>query len=600
MLKSTVALVGLLFATGTNSPSPVSLDYTLTVSPSDTLAISVELRIESAPASLRLAAHAHPEYDDKYWRYVSGLRLTDAKGHDTPIASHDSVTWQFRNAAGPVTVRYRVAFPAEPLPRSSWKPFLTPTGALVGGPHSFLYVVGEEQAAVSVTLDIPSTWRVGTGLGTSSTARTFRAPNVHALVEAPMLIGVLREWRFRTGNVPHRIFYWPLPNAVAFDTVAFVRGIREYAAQTFALFGSAPYEHYTFLMQDGAYSGGLEHPNSVTLGAPSSDLSKNPQSVLSEVAHEFFHTWNLMAIKPRAYREVDYRVQPPVDELWFSEGLTLFYADLLARRAGLTPSTATRLIHLENLIGRYYAMAGNSHYSAEQVSRVAYNAPEDALGNYSASSHLQGELIGAVLDLRVRDATDGAKSMDDVMRLMYRRFAKQKFVSDDVRQAVNDVCQCRVNDIFSNHVTTGSALNFRQYLSAVGLQLDTTWTVAADDSGASLKDLSVWGWLPEGESLLRLRITRPTGIWANAGLQSGDPLVSINGAPIKTWPELRQFLARFSIGDSAQITVRRVNGDVTTRVKMSGYRAPVVRITPAKDVSDRQRRLQAAWLAGRG
>jgi predicted metalloprotease with PDZ domain len=137
----------------------------------------------------------------------------------------------------------------------------------------------------------------------------------------------IRTWRFTTDGVPHRVVYWPLADATPFDTAAFVGNVERLARQTVALFGRAPYREYAFLFQDGAY-GGLEHRNSVTLGAPSADLARDPKWLLAETAHEFIHTWNLMRIHPAEYGDVDYRTQPRTRGLWWSEGLTMFYADL--------------------------------------------------------------------------------------------------------------------------------------------------------------------------------------------------------------------------------------------------------------------------------
>src|SRR4029078_2742664 len=314
------------------------------------------------------------------------------------------------------------------------------TGGLIGGPHSFLYPMGLEKEAASVDFEIPAGWKIGTGLTGKSTARTFIAPDLQTLMESPMLVGQLSEWNFNTKGIPHRVFYWKHPNGTPFDSAAFVSGLEKIVNEAINFFGSAPYREYAFLFQDDAYSGGLEHPNSFTMGAESKKLAEDPNFTIEEVAHEYFHTWNLMAIKPAEYREVDYRVQGPVAELWFSEGLTIYYADLLRRRAGLPTEDSTRAQHLENAIERYLGQPGLARFSAEQVSRVAYNSSPDALGDYMASAHLEGELLGTILDLKIRDATNGARSMDDVMRLMYGRFRNRKFTSRDVHYAVDEVC----------------------------------------------------------------------------------------------------------------------------------------------------------------
>ncbi len=171
----------------------------------------------------------------------------------------------------------------------------------------------------------------------------------------------------------------------------------------------------------------------MTLGAQSADLAKDPNAVIQETAHEFFHTWNLMAIRPVEYHDIDYRTQPPVSSLWFSEGLTMFYADLLLRRAGIAVHDSTRQAHLERLIGSYAANPAYARFSAESISRVAYNAEPGELGDYSASTHLQGELIGTMLDITIRNSTGGQKSMDDVMRLLFDRSSPARPASPDGR-----------------------------------------------------------------------------------------------------------------------------------------------------------------------
>src|SRR5207244_12479519 len=123
---------------------------------------------------------------------------------------------------------------------------------------------------------------------------------------------------FAVDGVPHRVVYWPLPDAVPFDTTAMVAGVERIAREAVAVFGRAPYREYTFIVQDGA-QGSLEHLNSLTIGAPSADLARHLTGFFGETAHEFTHTWNLMRIRPAEYQSVTYRTQPPVSGLWWSE-----------------------------------------------------------------------------------------------------------------------------------------------------------------------------------------------------------------------------------------------------------------------------------------
>src|SRR5438093_242040 len=571
--------------------------YTLRVDTVDLSAFAVELRLRNVPDTFRLAMVAHPEYDDRYWRYVEDLRVAAAGGPGA-VTRADSALWQVVAPGGEAVVRYRIRLPAAESPRAAWRPFLAATGGLVGGPHSFMYVVGATLAPAHVTLELPSTWEAVTGLEPTADPHTFFAPSAAVLVDSPMLVGQLRSWRFAVDGVPHRVVYWPLPGSAAFDTTALVSAIERLARGAVALFGRAPYRDYSFLLQDGAY-GALEHRNSVTLGAPSTELASDRRSLLAEIAHEYFHTWNLMRIHPAEYGDVSYRTPPRARGLWWSEGLTMLYADLLLRRAGLPVFDSTRVTHVEGLIGRYLGSPGNARFSPESVSVVAYGAAPGSLGDYSASTHLQGELLGTMLDLIVRDATNGARSIDDVMRAMLERFAGARgFTGRDIDRTVVDVCSCNVHAFFEAHVRGPQPIDFDRYLRLIGLRAHVAWTPTLGRDGQPAVDLRLNAWQPPAESALSLVITNPGSTWGRAGLHSGDRLAALNGAPVATEADFRSIVNRLRLGDTAAVEVRRPSGAWRTAVVVAGYERPVVRLEEIPGATERQRTVRAAWIAG--
>ena len=575
------------------------VSYLLRVDSADVSRFSVEMRIRNAPDTLRLAMFAHPEYDDQYFRYVESLSVQSPAGA-VPVERRDSALWRAAVTGGEAVVRYRIHLPAQGAGRrQAWKAYLTPTGGLVGGAHAFMYLLGATLAPAHVAVDLPAGWEVATGLEPTSDPRTFFAPSVGILMDSPIFVGKFHSWRFSVDGVPHRVVYWPLPDAVPFDTAAFVGGIERMVRKAVALFGRAPYREFSFLFQDGAF-GGLEHANSVTLGAASVDLANNPDDYLSETAHEFFHTWNLVRIRPAGRGDVDYRQGGQTRGLWWSEGLTIFYADLLLRRAGLPTFDSTRIGHMQSVIARYLASPGNSHIPAERVSLVAYGAPPGSLGDYDASTHLQGEVIGAMLDLTIRDATGGRRSIDDVMRLMLERFSGPRaFTGIDIERAVGEVCGCAVKQFFDRHVRGGTPIDFDRYLGAIGLRAQVTWGPALGRDGKPAPDLRLRAWLPPWGTSLSLLIGSPGSAWGRAGLHTGDRLVSVNDAAVATTVDLRNLLGRLAIGDTLRLEVRRPNGSFRAAVPIIGYNRPFVTIGELPGATAAQRTLQAQWLAGR-
>jgi predicted metalloprotease with PDZ domain len=464
-----------------------------------------------------------------------------------------------------------------------------------------MYVIGATLVPVHIALDLPAGWQIATGLVPTSDPHTFFAPSADVLVDSPIFVGRFRDWRFAVESVPHRVVYWTLPDATPFDTTAFVRAIEGIVRQAVALFGRPPYREYTFIVQDGAY-GGLEHLNSVTLGAPSAALARDQSEPLAEATHEFFHTWNLMRIRPaeRASAGLQHRQAGQSRGLWFSEGLSMYYADLLPRRAGLRPADSTRIAHLERVLARYLSMPGNTHISPERAGLAEYGTPPGSLGDYDPSVHAQGEVLGTMIDFIVREATNGRRSIDDVMRVMLERFAGERgFTGQAVERVVSDVCGCPMRSFFDVYVRNAAQIDFNRYLGLLGLRARVSWSPALGPDGKPAPDRRIYAWLPPGERELRLLLTDPSSAWVRAGLHTGNRVTAVNGRPVATWPELRAAIASARIGDTVRVDVERPrDGAWTASVVVRGYDRPMVRIEELSPATERQLRLRAAWLGG--
>ncbi len=569
--------------------------YVLRLDSADLSGFDVEMRIRSAPDTFRVAMAAHPEYDDRFSRFVEGMRVETPRGAGE-IVRLDTALWRIRAPGGEATLRYRIRLPApEGGQRASWRPFMSLSGALSGGPHAFMYLVSAPLAPAHVKVDVPPSWEIATGLVPTSDPHTFFAPTAEFLIDSPILAGRFRNWRFDVDGTPHRVVYWPLPDATPFDTTAFVSSLERLSRQAVALFGRAPYREFTFLFQDGAF-GGLEHANSATLGAPSAELARGQAELLGEAAHEYLHAWNLVRIRPAERGPISYRQTGQTRGLWWSEGLTMFYADLLARRAGIPTVDSTRIAHVERLIARYRFSPGNARISAERAGLAEYGAPPGSLGDYDPSPHTQGELLGTILDLVIREATHDRRSIDDVMRLMMQRYSgRTGFTGRDIERAVTEVCGCSVRPIFDAHVRGAAPIDVNRYLGAVGLRADVTDEPVRNAEGEATPDLRVFGWQPE-EGRVALLINNPESAWGRAGLHTGDRLISIDNQPVATLRELRAAVLRARIGDTVIVRVQRPNGPFRASVMVTGYSYPRVRLEEKPNATPLQRQRRERWI----
>jgi predicted metalloprotease with PDZ domain len=565
------------------------------------------MRIRGAGQSVRLAMAAHPEYDDKYWRYVENLSA-ESRGRPLQVMKDEDAVWSVRAPGvaggtpaiqfGDVVVKYRIHLPPQTTPnRSVWRPFLTPTGGLIGDVHSLMYVVGAESAPTRVTLDLPNGWASASGLEPTRDPKTFSASSVELLLDSPIVVGQFQHWDFVVNGLKHEVVYLPQPNAAAFDTTPFVDGIHKLVIEAMKIGGKAPYKRYTFLYQDAAV-GALEHINSVTIGARSQSLAQGLAGVFETTAHEYFHTWNLMHVRPTERVGLRYRPAEDTSELWWSEGVTIYFADLMLRRAGLPTSTPTRLAQLERLIAAYHFNPAYARFSAERVSRAA----EDplALGDYSPSTHTQGNLLGTMLDLSIIEATQGRRSLADVMRRLSDRFTPQRGITGrDIELAVREVCACDASSFFEAHVRGTKPIDFDRYLRTIGLHAVVSWSPVLSSEGKPEPDLRVFSLSEPEDPTLRLRISDPNSAWGRAGLHTGDRLVSVDEKPITTSAEFRAWVNKLRIGDTARVEVSRDGAVSKVAVVISGYDRPVVKLEEIAAATPEQERLRARWLAAK-
>jgi predicted metalloprotease with PDZ domain len=539
---------------------------------------------------------AHPEYDDRYWRYVENL-TAKSNGVLLKISKEDDALWRVDGVSGDLTLKYSIHLPGETgTMRAAWRPFLSPRGGLIGDLHSFMYVVGHTSASAQVTLDLPTGWKIASGLESTKDPKTVAASSVEVLLDSPIIVGQFRQWDFAIGGVPHHIVYFAQPNAASFDTAAFVDGIEKLVREAIKIAGKPPYRSYTFLYQDGAF-GALEHLNSVAVGVSSQNLAQGLTGVFSTTAHEYFHTWNLMHVRPVERVGVRYRPAEPTGELWWCEGVTIYFSDLMLRRAGLPTFDPNRLARLENNLATYFSTPAYSRYSAESVSR----ADEDplGLGDDTVSTHSQGNLLGTMLDLMIRYETHGQRSLDNAMQILSKRFTPNRGVrGHDIQQAIHEVCNCDTNSFFEDYVRSAGSIDFDHYLRMIGMRAQVTSSRVLDKEGKPAPDLRLFVITRNDDPALLIKLSDSASVWGRAGLHTGDRLVSLDGHSVATAADFRTWLAQVHTGNTARVKIMRAGIVSEVLVTITGYDRSTVRIVEVAEATPEQQRLRAQWLSG--
>jgi predicted metalloprotease with PDZ domain len=586
------------------------LSYDVRVDPADYGAYAVTLTVRNSPETLRLRLPIWAPGAYRVANFARNLRdLTVAvNGTAVPVSREDSSAWTASVPRGAtVLVRYTIRHPsATAASTPNNRSFLRADGGLFDGPQTFVYLDGHKLVPSHVHFSLPAGWKIATGLVPTADAATFAAPSYDVLIDSPALVGpTLRSWPFVVDGVPHRAAYFALPGATPFDTSAFTQVVKRLVETERDAMGSLPYRDYTFLFVDGT-GGGLEHLNSTTIGVNGEELARDAAASADVTAHEFFHLWNIKRIRPAVLGPFDYQRPVRTTDLWWSEGVTDYFAQEFIRRTGLRTETAARDT-LAALLETYLANPAHTRISPERSSWTAWDTPM-ANGGYGISYYTQGAVLGELLELELRDRTDFRRGMDDVERMLFDRFAGPRgFTGEDLLHTVNEVCGCDLESFFAHHVSGAEELDLEHSLALLGWRAQVGRAPARDSAGRALPDrrmgVSAYGGYGSAGGAagapLRISVSDPTSAWGRAGLVTGDELATVNGRHIASAAQLKTALAALRMGDQATVEVVRAGVPVSARVSVAGYERTTVSIVDLPVVTPRMRRMREIWLTGR-
>ncbi len=418
--------------------------------------------------------------------------------------------------------------------------YLTATGGLIDGPPTFFYVRGRKDLRAQVRFRLPEGWQVATGLRATPDPMVFTAADYDVLIDCPTLVGKFHSFPFEVGGVPHRIVFDNGDRPIPFDAAAVVDVARRICEAQTRLMDDIPYDHFTFIYVNGG-GGGLEHLNSTTIGVSEARLKADPAASKDVTAHEYFHVWNVKRIRPAILGPFDYDVPQRTKNLWISEGITEYYTEVSLARAGLVTEEQFRS-RMAAAIRNFDQNEAHLTISPEESSWTVWDG-----GGGGISYYLQGQLLGWLLDILIRDFTANERSLDDVFRILSRQStAPRGFTSEDFIWIVNSVAGRDLGFFFRAHVSGAREIPWEKWLALAGLYLVQVREaklrpgIVAEDAG--------------GKVLVRFR---EAGFLHRGGLENGDQILELNGAPATAAAAFNEAFGGLRQGDRAALRIRR-------------------------------------------
>jgi predicted metalloprotease with PDZ domain len=520
----------------------------------------VELRLpaDTDTADVTLPAWSPGSYLIRdYARFVRDLEVTAEDGAPRRAAKRDKSTWTIEaGGARELVVRYAV-YGHDLSVRTN---HIDGTHALLHGPATFLYPTHLRRAPVELAIEAPDAWPLTTALAPAPSTTApwrLRAADVDELLDHPIHIGPVRTYAV-PAKLPVKLAIWGerAPGGT-FDEQRLTADLAAVVDDHLARFGEAPFPHYTFLLMlaHDAY-GGLEHrASSVNLYNPHFAASrKSYEGLLELLSHELFHAWNGKRIAPRALCELDYAREAYTRCLWAVEGLTSHYDRYALRTSG----RITGKSFLEKVLddwARLQATPGRARQSLEAASFDAWiklYRPDESNLNTAVSYYVKGGLAMVALDLQIRRRTEGARSLDDVVRALWQRHgAPREPHPEELQPIFEEATGLGLADVFERQIRGAEDPDLPGELAHVGLELRASADPAQlADGGSSL-------WL--GATVAGAKVTGvfDGGPAQAAGLSPGDEVVALDGFRAASEAELRSLVGARRPGDRALLTVFR-------------------------------------------
>ena len=466
-----------------------------------------------------------------------------------PIQQLDKCSWLITcEPKRPLVLSYQV-YALDNSVRTAW---LDNERAFFNGTSLCLRVDGQEIATHELEL-VPgkeaAKWSVCTGLRPKKVNKrgfgSYLANSYDELVDCPVEMGNFWSGSFVAGGVPHRLVVAGAPPS--FDAERLLADTKKICETEIRFWhgvagkrtGKPPFADYFFMLNatDDGY-GGLEHRNSTALicarkdlprlGANNAKAGEGYTTLLGLISHEYFHTWNVKRLRPEEFTRYDYAAENYTQLLWFFEGFTSYYDDLLLRRADLIDD-AGYLKLLNKTINQVMQTPGRSLQSVAQASFdawVKFYRQDENTPNATVSYYSKGSLVALCLDLTLR--AEGQRALDDVMRALWQRCQGGPMTEDDLAFVLKELSGRSFSRELQRWVHGTGDLPLRELLDRHGVAIHDDPAQLAQQLGLRVAD---------GPSIQIKSVLRG-GAAEQAGFCAGDEWLGVevgSGAAAQAW-----------------------------------------------------------------
>ncbi|AQP98525.1 peptidase M61 [Pseudoalteromonas aliena] len=459
--------------------------------------------------------------------------------------------------------------------------------AFIDASGFFMFSESFRQEPVTVNLDVPKKWRSVSGMDNLKGKNTFKAADYDVLVDSPIETGINQLHTFEVDGREYDLVVWGNGN---YDIDLMLSDLKKLVATGNVIWDSYPYERYVFMVHATSGAGGAtEHLNSTIIQRPRDRFAKREDYLgfISTAAHEFIHTWNVKAYRPKGLVPYDYTNMNYSKLLWIAEGSTSYFEDHLLVRSGIETTDEFFKV-MTKTINRHLQTPGREVQSASETSFDKWiNQGGDHARNYGTNIYSEGSLLSMALDIDLLEKSQGKISYRDVHKALYNTHKMPEgFTEQDVLTILNELTGRDYSTWWKENVDAPANLNFDELLNKVGLKLERPEKAKALASIDALAKSS-------GELLTLSHVRRGGSAW-KAGLTTADKIVAINKHQVGK--DLKTSLEMFNAGDKVTIDYIRRDELATTSIVLSEDFDKPKKVVSNKDATLEQKALFKAWI----
>ena len=526
----------------------------------------------------------------EFAKNVYGLNATDSKGNRLQVMRPNNHEWRIIGHDGTININYTLFANRGDGTYAQ----IDETHAHLNIPAVFMFAPSLSEIPIEVKFNVREdlNWKVVTQLPLIS-GSTYSAPNLQYFMDSPTEISdfSLREFKVGSQNVRLALHH----NGTEQEVDTYFDKVKKVVLAEKEVFGELPkfdYGTYSFLAcyVPNASGDGMEHRNSTVLTSTRSLAKGGMERNIGTISHEFFHAWNVERIRPQSLEPFNFKEANMSGELWFAEGFTSYYTNLILCRAGLITPKA----YVEDLAGGFnYVWNSNGRQFFNPI-EMSYQAPfVDAAtsvdpvnrDNTFISYYSYGSVLGLALDLSLRQED---LNLDDYFTMVWQQYGKNEtpYTIEDLHQSLNKYAgNAFGNAFFNSYIYNSEMPNFKTLFESVGVTLQQNTNEPYFGASVGIKE--------EGTAIIQ-RNTSMNKAAYKAGLEKGDVLTSINGKVFEKGQKFNDIIQQYKVGEEIQINYKRFEEEKSTTVKLDA--SPKYKIFINETASKEALTKRKAWL----